>query len=58
MYGTQTVQVKTEKPSSAESDNENLWILSQDYNAENGILSLQIYGRDIQGEQGTITLTY
>ncbi|CAN5336308.1 hypothetical protein BH23BAC3_BH23BAC3_02840 [soil metagenome] len=58
MYGTQTVQVKTENPSSAESDNENLWILSQDYNAENGILSLEIYGRDIQGEQGTITLTY
>lgn len=58
MYGTQTVHVKTEKPIGAESDNENLRILSQVYDADNGILSLDIHGRNIQGEHGTIILKY
>jgi hypothetical protein len=58
MYGTQTVHVKTEKPNAAESDNENLRILSQVYDADNGVLSLEINGRNIQGEQGSITLKY
>lgn len=58
MYGTQTVRVQTERPADAESDTSVLTILSREYDNVNGVLLLEIRGRNIQGEPGTITLKY
>ena len=58
MYGTQTVKVVTNQPGSIESDNEFLTVLSHEYDAAEGVLHIEIHGRDIQGETGTITLNY
>src|SRR5690625_3819083 len=58
MYGTQTVEVRTPEPSDIRTDNEHLEILSTAYDRESEMLSLEIRGRDIQGETGTVTLSY
>lgn len=58
MYGTQTVEIRTEEPSVVESDNEHLTILARSYDPDREMLLLTIRGRNIQGERGTIILRY
>jgi len=58
MYGTQTVEVRTPEPSDITTDNEYLEILSTAYDRDSEILSLEIRGRNIQGETGTVILSY
>ena len=58
MYGTQEVKVKCERPSNIESDNPNLKVISNTYDENSGTLSIEVYGRDMQGESGTITLSF
>lgn len=56
MYGTQTVKIKTAKPIAVKSSNANLKINSTIYDESTGVLSLEIYGRDFQGERGIVTI--
>lgn len=58
MYGTQTIEVVTNRPRNVESDNEFLSVLSHEYDTANGVLHIEVHGRDIQGETGIITLNY
>lgn len=58
MYGTQVVKVKCPKPVSVSSSNRYLNILTQEYNSENKMLLLEIYGRDMQGEEGEILIKF
>lgn len=58
MYGTQQVTVKCAKPSRVESDNNNLKVVNYSYNNESGLLSLEISGRDMQGENGLVDIIY
>lgn len=58
MYGEQIVEVYTPKPDSVTSSNENLLVSSFSYDDKQNIAYLTINGRNIQGERGTITLTY
>lgn len=58
MYGTQMVRVVTSQPRAVTSNNDFLKILSQEYDESEGVLQLEIQGRNIQGERGIITLTY
>src|SRR5690625_1276636 len=58
MYGTQMVRVVTSQPRAVTSNNDFLKILSQGYDESEGVLQLEIQGRNIQGERGIITLTY
>ena len=58
MYGTQKVNIKGPKPAKVTSSNPYLEILSQEYSDADNELILLIKGRDIQGEEGTITLNY
>ena len=58
MYGTQDVQIKCEQPSKIESDNQNLKVISNTYDEDSGILSIKVYGRNIQGENGTISISF
>ncbi|MCF6269945.1 MAG: hypothetical protein L3J41_09550 [Melioribacteraceae bacterium] len=58
MYGTQNVFIKTSKPTSVISENKNLQILSKKYNDSEGLLYLELYGLDMQGETGNIKLIF
>lgn len=58
MYGTQDVTIKCEKPAKVISSNPNLEILSQKYSDKQNELILNIKGRDMQGEEGTITINF
>jgi hypothetical protein len=58
MYGIQQVKVICENPSKIESDNPNLKVNSYNYDKNSGTLMLEIYGRNMQGEKGTISLTF
>ncbi|MFO7445002.1 MAG: hypothetical protein R6W90_01490 [Ignavibacteriaceae bacterium] len=56
MYGTQAVRIKCPNPISVNSDNPRLKIISSNYNNSEKILSIEICGHDIQGEQGIISI--
>ncbi|MBU0476234.1 MAG: hypothetical protein KKF62_18965 [Bacteroidetes bacterium] len=56
MYGTQIVQIKTPNPKKVLSENEYLQIISEKYDEVQSILSLELYGRNMQGETGIIKL--
>ena len=58
MYGTQIVQIICPQPKSVSSDNPYLKILSQKYEQQNQMFSLEIYGRDMQGERGKIRINF
>jgi len=58
MYGSQVVTIKCLAPKSIASSNPYLKIISDDYNKATGILSLEISGRNICGESGTIRLSF
>jgi hypothetical protein len=58
MYGTQNVLIKTSKPKKVISDNEYLKILSEKYDENKQMLSLELYGRDMQGETGNLKLIF
>jgi hypothetical protein len=58
MYGSQVVMIKCLAPNSFASSNPYLRIISDYYNKASGILSLEISGRNICGESGTIELSF
>jgi len=58
MYGTQEVKIKCKEPKKVLSANKHLEILKKKYDKSKMMLSLEIKGRDIQGERGTIRLSY
>ncbi len=58
MYGTQVVRVKCPNPVNINSENPQLKIISSSYNNSDGFLSLEISGRDIQGEEGKISIDF
>jgi len=58
MYGTQKVMIKCRKPVAVNSSDPNLRIISQEYDNASGILTLEICGRNIIGETGTVNLTF
>lgn len=58
MYGTQIVKIKSPEPNVVKSDNPNLKILSSDYDKKDKTLLLKIWGRDIQGETGHISIEF
>jgi hypothetical protein len=58
MYGTQMVLVKCRKPVSVYSSNPHLRIISEKYDRASGFLSLEISGRNIMGEKGTVDLAF
>ena len=58
MYGIQIVQIVCPQPKSVSSDNHYLKILSQNYEQQNQMFSLEIYGRDMQGERGKIRINF
>jgi hypothetical protein len=58
MFGTQTVLIKCRKPRSVSSSNPHLEIISDSYNDETGYFSIEISGRNITGESGTVTLRF
>ncbi len=58
MYGEQTVEVRSPKPASVRSTNQNLLIKSFSYDDKNSVTSVIVNGRNIQGERGIVVLTY
>ena len=56
MYGTQVVKIKTSNPKNITTSNPNLQIISNTYDSENGMLLLELKGRNMQGERGIISL--
>jgi len=58
MYGTQNVTIKCRRPVAVDSSNPNLRILSVSYDQAKALLSINISGRNITGESGTIVLTF
>ena len=59
MYGTQEVQIFTDKaPKEIVSKNPHLTVRDYQYFAEEQVLTLTIFGRDIQGERGIITIKH
>lgn len=58
MYGTQVVRIKCPNHVNVNSENPQLKILSSSYNSSDGFLSLEISGRDIQGEEGKISIDF
>lgn len=56
MYGTQIVKIKMEKPLSVESSNPNLTVNAINYDDNAGMVLLELSGRNIQGEKGSITI--
>jgi hypothetical protein len=58
MYGRQSIKLKCEKPRSIDSSNKYLEIKSSLYDEVQNMLSLEVSGRDFQGEKGIITLNY
>lgn len=58
MYGKQTVEIYSTNPVSVTSNNENLNVESISYNESDGIISIIVNGRNIQGERGVISLKY
>jgi len=58
MYGTQNVMVKCLQPLAIGSSHSNLRVLSGTYDQTSGLLSINISGRNIMGESGTIILTF
>jgi hypothetical protein len=58
MYGRQTVKVKGRKHVSVSSDNPGLKILSRNFDEESQMLSIEIQGRDMQGETGNIKIVF
>jgi hypothetical protein len=58
MYGSQVVMIKCPISKSFTSSNPHLKIVSDYYNEVTGILSLEISGRNICGESGTIKLSF
>ena len=59
MYGIQTVRVVgVQLPAGVSSSNPFLQIVSFDYDPETSVLDMQISGRDMQGERGTIRISY
>jgi len=58
MYGTQTVIVKCRKPTSVNTSNPNLKVLSKRYDPTKEMLFLEIYGRDMQGENGEVIIGF
>jgi len=58
MYGTQSVKIKCNKPTSISSSNPNLRILSYQYNSKDEVLSIRVHGRDMQGETGRIVIKF
>ncbi len=58
MYGTQTVRIKCPLPTAVLSSNPYLKIIKQTYDVDNQLLLLEIYGRDMQGERGEITVAF
>ncbi len=58
MYGEQVVEVRSPKPHSVTSTNENLDIKFFSYDEKNSITYITINGRNIQGEKGTVVLEF
>jgi hypothetical protein len=58
MYGTQKVRIRCGNPLRIDSDNPNLKIISQSYDERTKILTIEINGRDMQGENGKISLFF
>ena len=58
VYGLQKVKIYCPKPQRIKSENSNLKILKSDYNQESGMLSITLSANDIQGETGSIKLSY
>ncbi|UCH09308.1 MAG: hypothetical protein JSU61_08690 [Fidelibacterota bacterium] len=59
MYGTQELAVKVSaQPRAVRSSNPHLKVLDSTYDDQSGMYSLTLSGRDMQGERGTVTLTY
>lgn len=58
MYGTQPVRIKCPEPANIKSENPGLKIISSDYDIANGILELKVYGHNIQGEKGSISIDF
>jgi hypothetical protein len=58
MYGTQSVKIKCENPLKIESDNPNLKVISHSYDKSSEILTIEINGRNMQGESGKISLLF
>ncbi len=58
MYGTQNVRIRCENPLKIESDNPNLKVISHSYDENTGLLTIEIYGRNMQGENGIISLLF
>ena len=56
MYGEQEVEVRSPKPHSITSSNENLEIKSFRYDEKDATTYITIKGRNIQGEKGTVIL--
>lgn len=57
MYGTQEVVIKTDRiPETVNSTNPQLEILKAEYSAP--FLKLQVRGKDIQGEKGSLIITF
>jgi len=58
MYATQEVKVRCGEPASVSSDNPYLQVLSWKYDAQNQILTVKMYGRDMQGEAGNLKIVF
>jgi len=59
MYGTQVVRVVgVEKPTKVSSSNEFLTVIAFEYDDEARSLDLHIHGRNMQGERGTVTISF
>jgi hypothetical protein len=58
MYGTQNVEVRSPRPHSVRSMNNNLVIKSHSYDVGKGMVVIEMNGRDMQGERGIIVLDF
>lgn len=58
MYGKQTVMIKCKEPIKINTNNRNLVINSWKYDKNSEMLSLDVYGKNIQGEGGEININF